>query len=382
MEMTRRLMPICALLLFASALFASGAATSDQDSAGLTVHEWGTFTAVAGEDGGPVQWLALGGPADLPCFVNRATGIPDKSRLWATVRMETPVLYFYSPSDMKVDVSVRFPLGLMTEYFPPAAVRGGSISWPDVRVEPRGSAEFPVEEGTSHYYLARDTAAAPLRVGSDSERFLFYRGVGSFPLPIAATIAASGDVIVTNQAGQPVGHVVLFENHRGAIGYRVVDLQAKTTTIRRSSARTSLSSLTAELEQLLTSRGLFPKEAAAMVATWRESWFEEGTRLLYVMPSQAVDAVLPLRINQRPADLVRVFVGRLELITPELLEQVSQAARQSDWTSLSKIARFLHPITDRISAASTALDRVVVEQRLRSAAASFGTAVEPSTCSK
>lgn len=379
--MTRRLLPICALLLFASALFASGAVTSDHDVAGLTVHEWGTFTAVAGEDGRPVQWFALSGPADLPCFVKRATGIPDKSRLWATVRMETPVLYFYAPADMKVEVNVRFPLGLMTEYFPPADVRGGSISWPDVRIAHGGTAEFPVEEGTSHYYLARDTAASPLRVGSDRERFLFYRGVGSFPLPIAATIDASGDVLVT-QTGQPIGTVVLFENHRGASGYRVVDLQAKTTTIRRPVAGAPMSSLTAELEQLLISRGLFPREAAAMVATWRESWFEEGTRLFYVMPSPAVDGVLPLRIKPRPSNIVRVFVGRLEVITPEILEEVSQAARRSERSSLSKYARFLHPITDRIAAASASPDRVMVEQRLRSAAASFGTAAEPSTCTR
>jgi hypothetical protein len=34
----------------------------------------------------------------------------------------------------------------------------------------------------------------------------------------------------------------------------------------------------------------------------------------------------------------------------------------------------------RISAALTSPDRVIVEQRHRSAAASFGTAAEPSTC--
>ena len=37
--------------------------------ANLTVHEWGTFTSVAGRDGKAVQWLPLAGPNDLPCFV-------------------------------------------------------------------------------------------------------------------------------------------------------------------------------------------------------------------------------------------------------------------------------------------------------------------------
>jgi hypothetical protein len=295
--------------------------------------------------------------------------------------METPVLYFYAPAETKVDVDVRFPLGLMTEYFPPAEVRGGRVSWSNVRIAPGNAAAFPVEEGTSHYYLARDTAATPLQVGSDTERFLFYRGVGSFPLPVAAIANANGDVTVDVTNAQ-IGKVVLFENHGGVAGYRIVDLEGRTTMVRRPSPGASLSPLIAELEQLLITRGLFPKEAAAMVATWRESWFEEGTRLLYTMPPQAVDAILPLRINPRPADVVRVFVGRLEVITPDLLEEVSRAARQSGSTSLAKYARFLHPIADRIAAASALPDRAMLEGRLRSAAASLGVAAESSACSR
>jgi hypothetical protein len=37
---------------------------------GLTVHEWGTFTSVAGEDGSAVLWNALGCKSDLPRFVD------------------------------------------------------------------------------------------------------------------------------------------------------------------------------------------------------------------------------------------------------------------------------------------------------------------------
>ena len=82
-----RLATLCALLV-TSALFASAAVRSDEDDLRrLTVHEWGTFTAIAGEDGQPVRWLPLGGPNDLPCFVERAPSVPEKSTLWATVRM-------------------------------------------------------------------------------------------------------------------------------------------------------------------------------------------------------------------------------------------------------------------------------------------------------
>src|SRR5215467_5083056 len=105
----------------------------------LTAHEWGTFTTVAGENGLAIDWLPLGGPSDLPCFVehfqNRATiklvpaeyaGPFDyehaRGALLGKVRMETPVLYFYAPQETSVDVKVRFPRGLMTEWYPHADV--------------------------------------------------------------------------------------------------------------------------------------------------------------------------------------------------------------------------------------------------------------------
>ena len=53
--------------LAASALFVLGA--GPQESAKLVVHEWGTFTSVAGQDGASLDWRPLAGPSDLPSFV-------------------------------------------------------------------------------------------------------------------------------------------------------------------------------------------------------------------------------------------------------------------------------------------------------------------------
>ena len=55
-----------------------------------------------------------------------------------------------------------------------------------------------------------------------------------------------------------------------------------------------------------------------MIRTWQDSWFEEGLRLFYILPRAAVDAVLPLTINPAPDEVTRVFVGRAELITPDM----------------------------------------------------------------
>ena len=113
-----------------------GVPTLDQ----LVAHEWGTFTTVAGEDGRAIEWLPLNGPTDLPCFVehfqnsNTVKILPTedarlidyetaRSRLWGKVRMETPVLYFYGGAPKSaLRVHVRFPRGLITEWYPHATM--------------------------------------------------------------------------------------------------------------------------------------------------------------------------------------------------------------------------------------------------------------------
>jgi len=176
----RRLAVIAALLSLS--VFVSGQSTPIP---GLVAHEWGTFTSVAGEDGRAVQWLPQSGPTDLPDFVDRID-CRFKGSLSGTVRMETPVIYFYAPREMAVNVSVRFPQGVITEWFPkPTAARediingamGGDIAWANVHVKPGAPSRFRIEPGQNHYYVARETDAAPIEVGGAMERFLFYRGV-------------------------------------------------------------------------------------------------------------------------------------------------------------------------------------------------------------
>src|SRR6185295_11736811 len=150
--MTRRLTPIAVLL----ALGTLAAAPAPPDTSGsLVVHEWGTFTSVAGPDGRAVEWLPLSGPPDLPCFVDRFD-FNIKGSLRGKVRMETPVLYFYAPHDTTVNVKVGFRQGVVTEWFPRAVVTpesadaasvrrpdfASSISWSDVKVTPDAPADF------------------------------------------------------------------------------------------------------------------------------------------------------------------------------------------------------------------------------------------------
>jgi hypothetical protein len=87
-----------------------------------------------------------------------------------------------------------------------------------------------------------------------------------------------------------------------------------------------------------------------MVETWRDSWFEEGTRVFYVLPASTVDSVLQLNIVPAPTSIARAFVGRMEIVTPESLVLVQTAIASNDIAALERQARFLGPITDRLVA--------------------------------
>jgi hypothetical protein len=101
---------------------------------------------------------------------------------------------------------------------------------------------------------------------------------------------------------------------------------------------------------MLVAEGLYPKEAAAVVETWSDSWFEEGARLFYALPRRAIDALLPLEIRPIPAKVVRVFVGRLELATPRTLTELRDALRIDDRARLARFGRFLRPFAERLLA--------------------------------
>jgi len=171
----------------------------------------------------------------------------------------------------------------------------------------------------------------------------------------------------------------------------VVRTSGGNVVIDRPELTGTMESLRQELRGILTAQGLFPREAAAMVETWRDSWFEEGARLFYVLPQEAVDALLPLRIDPKPARVTRVFVGRVEIVTPEIETEVAQAIRTSDRTVLRKYGRFLEPISRVVEArlAATndqrkideAVRTIALQQTAQAAACAAPTVAKPSVFS-
>lgn len=357
----------------------------------LVVHEWGTFTSIAGKDGIAVDWRPLSGPSDLPKFVytvsDRNIGprrVPLKSQLRGLVRMETPILYFYSGKEMEVNVKVNFPDGKITEWYPQARLVAESIDWGRVRITPGAALHLPVENTDSHYYPARETDSAPVQIGgsdgqpAQQEKFLFYRGVASFNLPLSVRLEG-GKVLLQNVDRTEIANLIIFENRSGKIGYRLIDAFTGQKSYERPALDRNLESLVIELKQILVASGLYQKEAEAMIKTWRKSWFEEGMRVLYILPRRTTDAVLPLTIAPRADEVVRVLVGRTEVITPEIEKHVQAQVRQLSDPSprvretarqnIRKYGRFFEPILKAVLESET---DETVRQRIRELIASAG----------
>lgn len=374
--MNRKLSLLILLALIGCFTVSSGlrARNAEPVYPGLTVHEWGTFTSIAGKDGQAVEWSPLTqqktGSTDLPGFVEHFRTPEFKLGLRGTVRMETPVLYFYDSREESVSVEVSFSKGLITEWYPRASRVGpsanpadwslfqgqwdGSIAWDAVTVSPSLRAEFPRQPQDSHYYAARMTSATPLRVktpaGEQHEKFLFYRGVSTFRVPLSAKLGSDGKVQIENSAEEEIPNTILFERRGDKVGYRIGGAVARETVLDPPELTGNVNDLGRDLVGMLVAQGLYMDEAQAMVNTWRDSWFEEGSRLIYILPEKFVNGILPLSIQPAPAQIARVFVGRLELVTPATEKAVEAAFASHDKATLEKYGRFLEPILQTMMA--------------------------------
>jgi hypothetical protein len=327
----------------------------------LVVHEWGTFTSIYGADGTMLEWQPLIGD-DLPDFVysRRAVSAPvdysNSKKVPSRQRMETPVLYFYPSREMTVDVAVGFPQGLITEWYPrvrsftpalgdgrkPIPVAGGSVRWGPVRLLPDAKAELPRQGESKHYYHARETDSAVVRACAQEdhekpefEKYLFYRGVGDFDLPLEIRAHDGLRLSVRNPGRRDVPCLFAIHVNADKSGrYRALDaLRAGDSRDIAIDGPTLphdelVKRLGGELEEQLVKLGLYRKEAAAMVATWNDSYFETpGTRLLYPLPSTMTDEILPLTITPKPTEVTRVIVARVDILTPEQTESVVSTIR-------------------------------------------------------
>jgi hypothetical protein len=350
----------------------------------LIVHEWGTFTNFSGSDGIQLEFRPLV-DAELPAFVyNRSQLLFHplfnpfiKRELVARQRMETPVTYFYSDRPRTLDVRVDFPRGLLTEFYPPAGkmtppftanegpLRDSSLTW-QIKVHPPaefaktngqidGPPALPEVNGDDHYGFARETDSAVVEVTDHfgqmhAEKFLFYRGVGNFTLPLRLEAFSSRRFQAVNDSPHAIESLFMVMIDDDGLHFcQYPELMAHATlTIQVPDAVATPDELGERMAEALVTAGLYEKEARAMVHTWHSSWFDEpGARLFYTVPRSLTDEIIPLTVAPAPDKMVRVLVGRMETLTPEAADRLSTVINELG-TCLAPDAEPLRSELDRL----------------------------------
>jgi hypothetical protein len=338
-------------------------------AAPLVVHEWGTFTSFQDEDGATIAGINVD-DEPVPWFVHRLGaaepfGTNNLPASWSqgaprchadvTVRLETPVLYFYPPADWAAapfDVQAAFVGGWLTEYFPAAKAEGagfpaaldaqarGSLLWKQVRLDPDSKALMHSTDWRV-WTAPRQVGASVVFVPGpgEAEKYLFYRGVGHMDAPL--TIRARRDGFdIALRGGDP--HLATLPRMwlievlpDGRVRYQALGahgdgIHAPAFPPVPAGMPSALPDLRREMTDALVAHGLFADEAAAMLETWKLSYFQsEGLRAFFVLPQSWTEARLPLSIST-PSVVTRVMVGRIELVSAHQRAQLAKLLQLPD----------------------------------------------------
>jgi hypothetical protein len=392
------------------------------------VHEWGTNTVVVGSDGSMQRGLQHPGN-DLPSFVYDRLSQGDVLGFPTVDKMETPVDYFYSERPLSLRVRVDMPNGVLTEWYPavetfapgiviptmgpvplidplmepdypymsqqcldkyskltPGKLDWGTVEVLDRKASPDALPDAPLDRYTwSHARevdanlirttnpTGKDAQGATLRA-SQSERFLFYRGLGNFEPPLRVR-AQDGSAVLTKQSAwrSPGPAFVMRVAEDGAAFERLDVLPDEGSVTQAIPAAPSMpldafvERLADEMTDALSGTGLYRDEALAMVQTWRRQWFRTpGVRVLYFAPQSWIDREVPLTIAPAPDITLRVMVMRVELLTPEIETADVTAAIELNSASEATAAREYFRALGRFA-----------EPRLRRAISTLGGRVTP-----
>jgi hypothetical protein len=362
------------ILFVALVIGAMGTAHSGE----LVIHEWGTITTIHDAAGVPATGInRIDASEVLPDFVHRyepeatredprlslgksprTAGRPD-----VTMRLETPVIYFYPPPNTKydspIDIRVRFRGGVLNEFYPRAEASVavdqerinekvatgiitpwngavldnyviGALQWKGLRLHDTVVAPLtnnPVWTAPREVHSASVFAAD----AGEGEHFVFYRGVAHLEALLQTRLSRgelrlsapaqlnwldAPDTTITNLwfADVRKDGMIAFRAH-GAVALSKKAAGKEVAHLDRFADRDyqDAGGLRKALKSALINRGLYADEAEAMLNTWKASYFEKpGLRVFYIVPREWTDYFLPLEFSV-PAQVTRVIVGRIDL---------------------------------------------------------------------
>jgi hypothetical protein len=308
------------LLLLATAAFAA-----DEP---LIVHEWGVSVRSSTTRG-----TLLSAPQELVSQLPSFVQVLDKQ--YTPKRQDhgwdKPVIHFYGPDGLAVNVKVLTPQGRLTTYFPAGQIIEKKINVSDHSImtmysltdcigmewagtlskEPKAKLGEPKKD---HWWsLVRAVPSAYINIDKGSERFIFYEAT-AYQEPVV-TGAVSGDAIkIINKHIAPSGAILLLVNDGAKHYLKAIDAISASSDVTLAKGDVLKTPVTDDeildaARKQWTSFGLTKEEAIAIVDTWRpDLLLTPGFLLISRMPTDLYDKMFPLKITPEPRELVRAGV--------------------------------------------------------------------------
>jgi hypothetical protein len=227
-----------------------------------------------------------------------------------TQKLETPVIYFYTDEPRDVQVDVDFPRGYMTRWYPDATeytptmpdcswhqtrcpseereahgwdrLADGEMSWDVSLTEVDKSSDMVDVPPEDIWAPSREVpGAAFVQHGQETDKFIFYRGVGraSLPFKITSKQTQNGPKITfQNESPQRVPTVYLMhitEDRGRIVEVGGVEPGGSKTAVPQGEALPTeefVSEAKGIVKTGLEQTGLTSAESEAMVETWAHSY--------------------------------------------------------------------------------------------------------------
>ena len=290
--------------------------------------------------------------------------LPDPTPDDGRARPAKPVLYVHLLDPGRgatFDLAVDMPGGAIIEHWPLTERRPEGVRWSRVTASDGACAatRYPTAadgicnaapDGICEVLELRryETAdSACLSIGGDSHRMLFYRSAGpSDALPLAVHMDGRGGVTVARKPSAPgvQGDFQLLRVLRSNDDAQVIPIQLRAqqdrVVIARPPARApcvhhdprvhgrghscaevraeEAAEAYADFDRVFAASGLTEAEQEAFGRGWGAELVQPGSEgvtdaLLYWLPAAAIDSILPLAIEPRPAEVKRAMLVRVDL---------------------------------------------------------------------
>jgi hypothetical protein len=280
----------------------------DSNKSYLEIHEWGVLA---------------GCEQSSDYFVT--------SRPEIMVAVDLPIVYVHSEGIDKFSAEFSILNGELTNTYPYTPVRRNMVAWYDVMLNPPVVDEevdalnmprVPLEDLMP---MLNDVDADTLYYGGEETKFLFYEGNMSFQNMLEVSFNPDETEITVTNEGTKRAHNVIISGFRGdflngSYYFAVIgDLEAdgETTADFRMCPYNSDFDPGDLVKSDLGSMGFTEKEIDAFLNIWSAPMFYTTnmpyTNLIYRLPHEEYDEMLPADVNPEPDKFVRAMYVLVDL---------------------------------------------------------------------